>query len=654
MKFRRSFLLVFLFSTGLLASFPALSQSLEDLQKAYQSASQDSVRLQLLSDMHWVVLPTSPQKAHGFALEEIKLAEKANLPKWVAQGYNDLGIAQQRENQFRMAIQSHNKALAIRQKMGNPDAIGSSLSKIGVCYSEIDSLEKALTIQLKALIEFRKSGNKRSIAYTLNNLSYIYQELKQFSQLRILVKEAYALNTELKDAYGILGSLNYLASLDESEGKYDSALIKYKEALVLSNQIKSPTDEASFLNNIGTIYSRKNDLKQALVYYGQALKLVEAEKDYNSIILYRGNIGNVYFRMRDLKKAEEFLRSSLALSEHKNLKLHRPQIFRTLGNLFTVKNEVDSATKYFDANTLAIQEAFSDKMAKQVTNLQTQYEIDLREQQKKILNQEIQIKEGDLFRFRWLSLFLVFGLVLLGAVFLLWRNRQKLLQQKQLDAERLGQQEIRTRAILEAEEKERTRIAKELHDGLGQQLSAAKMNLSSLQTRMGAGDLDQLQLVENAAALVDDAVKEVRTVSHQMMANALIKNGLASAVRDFVQRLGTSGSIRTELEIIDLNDRLEPAIELMLYRVLQELVTNIIRHAKATVVNIQLIHHDDSILLQVEDNGIGFDLNGDQPAGIGLTNIRSRVELLKGSFFIDSQPGHGTTSTVEVPLAGAK
>ena len=133
-------------------------------------------------------------------------------------------------------------------------------------------------------------------------------------------------------------------------------------------------------------------------------------------------------------------------------------------------------------------------------------------------------------------------------------------------------------------------------------------------------------------------------------ANALIKNGLASAVRDFVQKMGSGGSIRTDLEIVGLQERLDPALEMMLYRVLQELVNNILKHAKASVVSIQLIRHEDSIVLQVEDNGVGFAQDPGSSDGLGMTNIRSRVELLQGSFFIDSQPGHGTTAVVEVPV----
>ena len=630
------------------------AQSLEELKQLYKTAKEDTVRLKLLSDMHWEALSVSLKEAEGYAKEEIRLAEEKKLPRWIAQGYNDLGISQQKEMLYLLAIRSHQKALKIRTDLGEPDAIGSSLSKIGICYSEIDSLQKALNVQLQALVCFRKSGSKRHIAYTLNNICFIYDHQKQFSLLKNVVEEAYALNKELGDDFGMQGSLNYLSSLDEERKDYPAALLKQKEALAIAERREDPLEIGACLNNIGLIYSRMNQREKALLYYRQALEKVEKSTDYNSIILYSTNIANQLALKNQNSEAMAILRKAVQISQAQNLSLHLPQVFLVMGDVFTSLGNTDSANKYYHAYTNALRSEFSDKVAKQMSSIQNQYEIDIREQQKKILSQEIELKETTLGRFQWLTVALILGLISVVSVFMMLRNRQKSRQKEQLNAERLAQQELRTKAIIEAEEKERVRIAKELHDGLGQQLSAAKMNIAGLRSRILTGQEGQMELLENAVALVDDAVKEVRSVSHDMMANALIRNGLASAVRDFVHRLGAAGTIRTELEIVGLNDRLDPGIEMMLYRVLQELVNNILKHARANLVSIQLIRHEDSIVLQVEDNGLGFDAQAmEKSDGIGMANIRSRVGLVNGSFFIDSQPGHGTTATIEVPTSGA-
>lgn len=648
---RSVLLLLFLVSWFSLNSFLAVGQSIADLEKELSLAKEDTARLQILTDLNWAYLPVSLSKSREIALQEIELAEKNNLPKWIAQGYNDLGIVQQKEMQFHRALRSHSQALLIREKLRNPYDIGSTLSKMGLCYSELDSLDKALSYQLKALIQFRKSGNKKAIATTLNNVAFVFQELSQFDQIEKYLTEAIQINNELGDPFAAAACLNLLANTDEQKGDYDAALSKFKAALRMIIPLKDSVSIASYLNNIALMYSRKNDLKQAYFNYAKALSMVNKATDINGVILYQSNLASILVRQKKNREAEVRIREAQSLAESGKFTLALPQIYATLGALFTEMCVIDSANKYYHLYAQAIRTDFSGKMAKQLSSLQIQYEIDIREQEKKILNQEIELKAGSLARFHWLTTALVLGIALLVLAFLFFRNRQILLRRQQLNAERSAQLEIRSKAVIEAEERERNRIARELHDGLGQQLSAAKMNMDSLKMRLTSVDQSQSILFENVVSLLDDAVKEVRSVSHDMMANSLIKNGLASAVRDFVHKMGEQDSLKIDLEIIGLKDRLDSAMEMMLYRVLQELINNIIRHAKATMVSIQLIRHESTLLLQVEDDGIGFKFEKQNLTdGIGLSNIHSRVEFLHGTLEIDSQPGHGTTVIVEVPI----
>jgi signal transduction histidine kinase len=220
-----------------------------------------------------------------------------------------------------------------------------------------------------------------------------------------------------------------------------------------------------------------------------------------------------------------------------------------------------------------------------------------------------------------------------------------------LDAEISTQKEIRTKAILDAEEKERRRIAQDLHDGVGQLLSAAKLNLSNLESKLLNQNEDQKLALQNALALVDDSVREVRTVSHNMMPNTLIKLGLGSAVREFITKLGNAPTLKVDLEIVGLDSRLDNQLETVLYRVIQEIINNIIKHAKASHISMQLIRHETELSVMIEDNGIGFDTkNLDNFEGIGLKGIITRIEFLNGSVHFDSSIGRGTTVIIDVPL----
>lgn len=137
-----------------------------------------------------------------------------------------------------------------------------------------------------------------------------------------------------------------------------------------------------------------------------------------------------------------------------------------------------------------------------------------------------------------------------------------------------------------------------------------------------------------------------------MMPNALLKSGLVSAVREFINKISSSGSLKINLEIIGLTNRLQQTVETVLFRVLQELINNIIKHAQTTEVSIQLIRHETELTILIEDNGIGFDVEKilGKEGGIGLKNIQSRVTFLNGEVYFDSHINKGTTVTIEIPL----
>jgi signal transduction histidine kinase len=228
-------------------------------------------------------------------------------------------------------------------------------------------------------------------------------------------------------------------------------------------------------------------------------------------------------------------------------------------------------------------------------------------------------------------------------------KRFRLKKESQLQAEILKQQEMKAKAILEAEENERQRIAKDLHDGVGQMMSAAKMNLSAIESEINFTDESQKQSFEKIIALVDDSCREVRTVSHIMMPNALLKSNLPNAIHEFVNKLSNK-SLRVQVYTEGLDEKLDSNLETVLYRVIQECVHNTIKHAGATTLDISLIRDKDGISGTIEDNGKGFDpADKENFEGIGLRNIITRIEYLRGTVDFDSAPGRGTLIALHVP-----
>lgn len=620
-------------------------QSVEELKAKLRGKIHDTIRLQVLTDLNWLTMASSPKEARYYAEEELKLARKAQLPRWEGQAFNDLGIAEQQVQNFSQSLQFHQQALSIRQKLNDSAQIGSSWSKIGYCYSEMNQLDKALQAQLKALLCFRHVGSRRHIAYTLNNICYIYNELKQFALLEPLARESFSISKEMGDGAGMVAALNYQASAFENKGNWPKALSIYREGYRISVQLNNQDYESTMLNNLGTIFSRMNQLDSAEKYYQKAYAQALQRSDVNGVILYGSNLAHINIRQKKLTPARVLLAKSLDWAKKHQMNLHLSQVYLNLGTWFSTQCQADSANTYYALSQSLVQEKFSEKMARDLSSLQNRYELEIREQQKRILAQELEIEQNNLRQTQYGLILAALFIFILIAFFIYWRNRQRENNKQKLALETARQQALRLQAVWEAEEKERQRIARELHDGVGQQLSAAKLNLSGFKTRLSENQgADSLVLVEK---LVDSAVLEVRSVSHALMAHTQLEKGLENALQQMVQSFGKTADTSVSLDVFGIENPLDPQLEMVLFRIAQELIQNAVKHAAASHIQIQLIGHDDSVVLMVEDNGKGFH-PGAVSEGIGFSNIRERLQPFGGHLEIDSRPGKGTVISVEV------
>ncbi|MDF7815255.1 CheR family methyltransferase [Hymenobacter sp. YC55] len=212
---------------------------------------------------------------------------------------------------------------------------------------------------------------------------------------------------------------------------------------------------------------------------------------------------------------------------------------------------------------------------------------------------------------------------------------------------RLNQQKALLLGILDAQEEERRRIAESLHNGVGQLLFAAKLNFDRVAT------LVPKEVFKTANHLLDEAIQETRKVSHELVPVTLNKFGLAKSIEDLCKHYSQT-RIRIRCEVAGLEDRLEPYLEVALYRICQELLTNVMKHAEATRADVLLEQEDGAVTLKVRDNGKGVSPGLSRSAGIGLRTIQDRVNLLNGTFSLHTPDTNtGTQVTVQIPITGA-
>ncbi len=207
------------------------------------------------------------------------------------------------------------------------------------------------------------------------------------------------------------------------------------------------------------------------------------------------------------------------------------------------------------------------------------------------------------------------------------------------------------KALIEGQEVERERIAKEMHDGLGQSLTAMQLNLNALQAHCEHVAPEAKQLFEQLKGILYNTTQEIKSISRNLMPGVLRDYGLVQGLEYLCQTLKDINLIQVNLQVYRMDKKLDSIQSIGLYRIAQELINNTLKHGKASEIHVQLIGHENSVVLMVEDDGTGFDPTVSHVKnGLGLKNMETRVKTLNGTFLIDSYPGKGTSVTVEIPI----
>lgn len=255
----------------------------------------------------------------------------------------------------------------------------------------------------------------------------------------------------------------------------------------------------------------------------------------------------------------------------------------------------------------------------------------------------------------WLIVVSIAMILGMGIAVLLQKNTTKkrllaeqeaLLKQQRVDNLLKEQELVSIDAMIEGQEKERQKVANELHDDLGSLMATIKLHVDN--SKVNTED----PALQNAQKLLEEAYQKIRGMAHSKNSGMMSDQGLLAAIKKMAKSISESNALQVSVEDFGLGERMENSLELSIFRMVQELVANAIKHAEATKVNIQLTQHEDNLNIIVEDNGKGFNRNklDKGNSGMGLTNIEKRVEHLEGSFTIDSVIGNGTSILIDIPV----
>jgi signal transduction histidine kinase len=498
-----------------------------------------------------------------------------------------------------------NKCIPLAEQGGDSVLVGDNYMHAGILFMNNQQYDKAETYYKKAL-PFLKNAPPTSPVlvrtYMCAATNYTYS--KQYPEAKAMLDSAKKIlapfphSSELPQYYKEEGVYYYAVE------EYEKSLQSYEKGIAMARELKQTYNEQVML------FEKYNTLHK-LKRYNEAIKVLHY-----------------------LQGEKTFMRSAG----------NRQDMYAELAKTYAAMNNMGQAYKWLYQYAELSDSVFESRLKTDINALEIKYKN--AEHQKQILSLKAANEKAALTieNSRLISWFLgsVCVLLLVIAVFaiLYYRNNKKLSQQHLKEIEQ--QQQIKfSQAMLQGEEQERRRVARDLHDGLGGMLAGVKINLSGI----AASQHTELNKVINQ---LDNSVIELRRIARNLMPEALLKFGLETALKDLCESL-MSENLRIEFQAFGIEASIPEQTQVTIYRIVQELLANAIRHANATNIVLQCSQNGNSFFITVEDNGKGFDARSiNDIKGLGLNNIKSRVDYLKGKMDIVSTVKEGTTINIEL------
>ncbi len=682
---------------------------MDSLRVAVQVAKADTQRVLAICELAYEMNKTTGENPEQILLEAIGISKRIKFDKGLGLALVQLGVWAQHNGKYEAAEEYYVQALNVRKRIRDASGITSVLGNLGGLKKLQGDILGSLQFTDSALKMYASMGDSTSVSRLSSQLCILHRAMGNF-RLSLLygfrglrIRE----NAPQPDSSGIGTAYMVIGSTFEHMEQNDRADSVYRIAKTCFEATGNTRELANVLNNLGVVSQYNADFEKALRYYQQSYELRIQAHDLIETVRTIRNIARIYIWTQkfeqakiELKKAQNLLNSTDDVLQKTIIDADLAEIYLwnrqtdiaekmlmealpILDSIGTVSDQIYyrellciatasldkwDASMYWNLDALRLRHPY-DLQINASSYLYDQSIISKRNQERaeansKLLEQDL-LLQRERTRVLWIAIAsLLIVIVLIISISLqriqLLRNKRNAVEQKfqlemkQREVERMEQSkklEI-LKVTLEVEDRERSRIAHDLHDRVGAQIGAFKHLFGQLRDDFAATSPTFSQSFEKLNAELEELMVEVRAVAHDLASPTLETFGLVAALNGFRDLFAKSPGFDFELDVHGFGKRLDPKMEKQIYLILKELFSNAINRGKATAFSIQLMRMQQQLTIVVEDNGSGFDtkLTRDKP-GLGLRGIHNRVQSMDGTLNIDSAIGRGTIVTIEIPLS---
>lgn len=581
-------------------------------------------------------------------VKTLEMSRNINYVKGIATSLINLGLMYMDKGQYDKSLQLYRTAIPYCQLLAitEPRGIVLVYNNIAALYGNRNVFDSAAMYYYKALDEYdaRNLHDTVLLLNLYNNLAARLTGLDLLKEAKFYLQKTVPLALAMSNDRMLARSYVTYSGVFISEKNVDSTRLYAQKGLQILDTIEDPAFHIIAYCNLAETYLKKQP-HQALYFYNKAFTENKNASGVHLAPAYRG-LGKAYFELKDYKNAEKY--HLLALEQARNIHSYSglKEGYNALVSIYSAthdyKKALDYKTKYADI----LDSNMNEEKLRTFSHLEVKYRTVQKDkelaQNKLLLAEQAHQLQNKNILLLTICLCSLFAILLIISIY---RSRKQK-EDFQIKVLKNKKELTQLKATMQGEERERVRIARELHDGIMIQFSSVKMNLSALKETESLYDRPKLRSIIDS---LDEAIKDLRKSAHNLMPDMLLKEGLTEAVHYFCVKLqeGTS----TEIDFQSYGDlpAIAPDYELMLYRMIQELLQNTMKHADADRVIVQINYQPDTISITVEDNGKGFNPNVvSLHKGVGLHQIKERITSLNGTFHIYENKPNGSSIYIEL------
>lgn len=500
----------------------------------------------------------------------------------------------------------------------------------GIAQYFLGNHDGAAEVYYQTLRKYEGLNNPQGQARVLNELGTLHKKLGNFEDAEIFFKKAGEFAIQANDSLGLASSFNNLGLIYSAKEEWNKAIALFNKSSEIKRNLKLWNDLSYDLNNLAYAYLAKKNYPKAIDLMSQSLAFRRQANNKRAIAISINNLGEIYLEANSPEKALYYFNQADSLSTAIGFTDLLAHVLNMRSKTKEKLGDFNGALTDFKEYKVIADSLFSLSKAKKTNELEAKYATEKKDKEIALLNNENALKESTIKQnYGLITLLILLIIVLLLSLYAYKQNTAKKIQQSKLQAKK-----NQIVAVFNSQESERKRIASEVHDGLGQLVTAFKLQL----LKWGTPDSEEQKQLANKT--LEELRSEIKNLSHLLLPNTLQNQGLEAALDKWVYRLNTSDKIRLNLNCFDLPKNISQQIQLHLYRIAQEWISNIINYNEAKNIFIQIVGHENEIIMTIEDDGFGFKPEiFTKGYGNGYQTLMSRLEIIKGHFNLDSAEG---------------